>query len=375
MRFIIFSTIFIAVFALMSLYISKRFINKLHFKKVYKNYLNYFLIINLIGVFCYFLFRRYPLIPNEIYFLLSIPIGLIFLLFSTTIIYDLSSLLVNKSVKDSSRREFLKKTLDFSAVAVAAGINTKAIYNAKHTELEKVAVKLKNLKQKYNIVQISDVHIGGLIDKKFIASMVTKINSLNTDAIVITGDLVDTNLKFAKPALEQLKHLNSKYGTYFIVGNHEYFHGVDKIISYLKTLNITVLENSNVYIGEKDNGFNLAGVYDRFGEKFGSFKPDIKASLEKIDKNSPTILLAHQPKYIEEIKDTSNIDLVLSGHTHGGQIVPFNLLVKLQQPYIKGLHQHNKNTQIYVNKGTGFWGPPMRLGTSSEITYINLIPS
>ncbi|RXJ97936.1 metallophosphoesterase [Arcobacter sp. CECT 8986] len=375
MRFIIFSTIFIAVFALMSLYISKRFINKLHFKKVYKNYLNYFLIINLIGVFCYFLFRRYPLIPNEIYFLLSIPIGLIFLLFSTTIIYDLSSLLVNKSVKDSSRREFLKKTLDFSAVAVAAGINTKAIYNAKHTELEKVAVKLKNLKQKYNIVQISDVHIGGLIDKKFIASMVTKINSLNTDAIVITGDLVDTNLKFAKPALEQLKHLNSKYGTYFIVGNHEYFHGVDKIISYLKTLNITVLENSNVYIGEKDNGFNLAGVYDRFGEKFGSFKPDIKASLEKIDKNSPTILLAHQPKYIEEIKDTSNIDLVLSGHTHGGQIVPFNLLVKLQQPYIKGLHQHNKNTQIYVNKGTGFWGPPMRLGASSEITYINLIPS
>lgn len=375
MRFIIFSTIFIAVFALMSLYISKRFINKLHFKKVYKNYLNYFLIINLIGVFCYFLFRRYPLIPNEIYFLLSIPIGLIFLLFSTTIIYDLSSLLVNKSVKDSSRREFLKKTLDFSAVAVAAGINTKAIYNAKHTELEKVAVKLKNLKQKYNIVQISDVHIGGLIDKKFIASMVTKINSLNTDAIVITGDLVDTNLKFAKPALEQLKYLNSKYGTYFIVGNHEYFHGVDKIISYLKTLNITVLENSNVYIGEKNSGFNLAGVYDRFGEKFGSFKPDIKASLEKIDKNSPTILLAHQPKYIEEIKDTSNIDLVLSGHTHGGQIVPFNLLVKLQQPYIKGLHQHNKNTQIYVNKGTGFWGPPMRLGASSEITYINLIPS
>ncbi|AXX93687.1 metallophosphoesterase [Malaciobacter molluscorum LMG 25693] len=373
MRFLIFISIFIIVFALMSIYISKRFIKKLHFKKVYKNYLNYFLIINLIGVFCYFLFRRYPLIPNEIYFLLSIPIGIIFLLFSTTIIYDLTSLVVNKTVKDNSRRDFLKKTLDFSAVAIAAGINSKAIYNAKHAQLEKVNIKLNKLKQKYNIVQISDIHIGGLIDKEFISSMVEKINSLNTDAIVITGDLVDTNLKFAKPALEELKHLNSKYGTYFIVGNHEYFHGVDKIISYVKTLNITVLENSNTYIGNKNNGFNLAGVYDRFGERFGSYKPDIKASLKNIDITSPTVLLAHQPKYIEEI-DTTNIDLILSGHTHGGQIVPFNLLVKLQQPYIKGLHQHNKNTQIYVNKGTGFWGPPMRLGSSAEITYINLLP-
>ncbi|WP_309109281.1 metallophosphoesterase [Arcobacter sp. CECT 8985] len=327
------------------------------------------------GVFAYLLFRRYPLIPNDIYFLLSIPIGLIFLLFSTAIIYDISLIFINKGVKDLSRRHFLKKSLDFSALAVAGGINAKAMYNAKHTMLEEVSIKIKKLKQKYNVVQISDIHIGGLIDKEFISSMVKKINLLNPDAILITGDLVDTNLKFAKPALEELKKLNSKYGTYFIVGNHEYFHGVDKIISYIKTLDIKVLENNNTYIGDENQGFNLAGVYDRFGDKFGSYKPDINKALNHINSNSPTVLLAHQPKYIEDLKDTSKIDLILSGHTHGGQIVPFNLLVKLQQPYIKGLHQHNKTTQIYVNKGTGFWGPPMRLGASSEITHINLIPS
>ncbi|MEA2092326.1 MAG: metallophosphoesterase, partial [Campylobacterota bacterium] len=102
-----------------------------------------------------------------------------------------------------------------------------------------------------------------------------------------------------------------------------------------------------------------------------TYIPDINKALHRL-KNSPTILLAHQPKYIQEI--TGRVDLVLSGHTHGGQLYPFRFLVKLQQPYISGLHQHNEKLQIYVNKGTGFWGPPMRLGASSEITEITIEP-
>ena len=131
------------------------------------------------------------------------------------------------------------------------------------------------------------------------------------------------------------------------------------------------LENENVYIGEKDKDFYLCGVYDRFGFKYGSYKPDINKALEKTN-DSPTILLAHQPKYLKEIESTKGIDLILCGHTHGGQIFPFNFLVKFEQPYVKGLHTHNEFTQIYVNKGTGFWGPPMRLGASSEITILKL---
>ena len=147
-------------------------------------------------------------------------------------------------------------------------------------------------------------------------------------------------------------------------------HKVKPIIDYVNSLGIKVLENENVYIGTKDKGFFLCGVYDRYGETYGSYKPDIKKALHNTQTH-PTVVLAHQPKYIEEI-ETKGIDLMLCGHTHGGQIFPFNFLVKLQQPYVKGLHQHNEFTQIYINKGTGFWGPPMRLGASSEITILKL---
>ncbi|MFA7083122.1 MAG: metallophosphoesterase [Arcobacteraceae bacterium] len=339
-------------------------------KPIYKKVFNIFLLINLFGVLGYMLFRYFPVVPNFIYFLFSIPIGLIFLLFITTVIYELFNYLINVSTKNSKRRAFLKKSLDISSLAVAASINAKAMYNARYIQTEYVQVKLKNLEKEYKIVQLSDVHIGGLIDKKFIASLVEKINAQNCDAVVITGDLIDTDIKYAKDAIDELQHIKSTYGTFFAVGNHEYFHNIEVLIKYLTRIGIKVLENESVYIGEENQGFNLAGVYDVFGYTFEKFQPDINKALEQIDTNSATVLLAHQPKYIHEVPNS--VDLVLSGHTHGGQLVPFNFLVKLVQPYLKGLHQHNEHTQIYVNKGTGFWGPPMRLGACSEMTVITL---
>ncbi|SNV35051.1 Uncharacterized metallophosphoesterase Cj0846 [Aliarcobacter butzleri] len=315
--------------------------------------------------------RYFPVVPNWLYFLLSLPIGMIFLTFIITLLHEIISFGISKTKYTKNRREFFKKGLDIGVISAVIATNVKAIDNARHVELEVVDVKINNLKKPYKIIQISDIHIGGLITKNFIKSMVDKINLLNADVVVITGDLVDTKLEFARPALDELKNLQSKYGTYFIVGNHEYFHGVKPIIDYVNSLGIKTLENQNVYIGEKDEGFYLAGVYDRFGFRYGSYIPDINKALENCE-NNPTILLAHQPKYINEIKDTKNIDLILCGHTHGGQIFPFNFLVKLEQPYVKGLHQHNDTTQVYVNKGTGFWGPPMRLGASSEITVLRL---
>ncbi|WP_228255925.1 metallophosphoesterase [Malaciobacter pacificus] len=296
---------------------------------------------------------------------------MIFLTFITTIIHEIISFGVNKTKFTSQRRDFFKKSLDLGALSVVVATNAKAMDNARSIELETVDVKIDNLKKPYNIVQLSDIHIGGIIDKDFISALVQRVNNLNADAIVITGDLVDTKLDFAKPALNELKNLKSKYGTYFIIGNHEYFHGVVPIIDYVNSLGIKTLENENVYIGASNEGFNLAGVYDRFGNRYGAFKPDLEKAL-KDKKDSPTILLAHQPKYIEEVANTSELDLILCGHTHGGQIFPFNFLVKLQQPYVRGLNQHTNKTQVYVNKGTGFWGPPMRLGASSEITLLKI---
>ena len=372
MNFIIFASIFLSVFALLSFFIAKRLIKRLDFKPKTKRYLNLFLDFNFLGVILYMISRYFISVPNSLYFLFSLSIGVIFLLFITTVFYEIFHLLIKLTPADESRREFFKKSLDISSIAMASGITATATYNAKEAVIEHVQVNIKDLEKEYTIVQLSDVHIGGLIEKDFIANMVTAVNHLEPDVVAITGDLIDTDLKYIKEALHELTKLSSTYGTFFVVGNHEYFHGVEKSMGYLNSIGIKVLENDNVYIGDDSLGFNLAGVYDIFGYRYGKFQPDIKAAM-KNKKNSPTVLLAHQPKYINELENMDGIDLVLSGHTHGGQIFPFNYLVGLAQPYVKGLHQHNANTQIYVNKGTGFWGPPMRLGASAEITAIKLV--
>jgi len=371
MQALLFGIIFSTVFLFLNLYIHKRLILKLDLKKTTKHYLNIFLIINYIGLVSYIFARYYIGIPNWLYFLLSLPIGVLFLLFWTTLIYDISRVTLSKIPLSNTRRKFFKKSLDISSLLMATSLSARAIYEARTVKLEHVNVKIKNLKQPYKIVQLSDIHIGGLIDAKFMQNIVSRVNVLKPDLVVITGDLVDINVYYAKDALDTLKRLKSTYGTYYIVGNHEYFHGITKIINVVKSLGIRVLENENVYIGEKGKGFNLAGVYDVFGYRTNGHIPDLKKAL--LNKQaSPTILLAHQPRYIEEVID--GVDLMLSGHTHGGQIYPFKFLVRLKQPYISGLHQHNKDLQIYVNKGTGFWGPPMRLGANSEITEINIEP-
>ena len=371
MKFFFFFLALLGVFALLNMYISKRLIHKLDVKQKTKKYLRLFLFINFLGIIAYVIGRYYIEYPSWLYFLVSLPIGVLFLFFCTAIIYDVSLLFINTIPISQTRRNFFKKSLDVSSVAVAVSLNARAMYEATFIEHEKVQVKMKNLKKEYKIVQVSDIHIGGLIDEVFIKKIVKRVNTMKPDLVVITGDLVDINLQKADASLNEFQDLESKYGSYFIVGNHEYLHDIEKIISKVKSLGIRVLENENVYIGEATQGLNLAGVYDVMGYRTKTFIPDIYKAL-KNKKESPTVLLAHQPRYIDEVKE--GVDLMLSGHTHGGQIYPFRFLVKLVQPYISGLHQHNKDLQIYVNKGTGFWGPPMRLGVSSEITEIILSP-
>ncbi len=319
--------------------------------------------------------RYYIDFPNWLYFLFSLPIGLVFLLFCSALFYDIFRIILHYTPLEEKRRKFFKKSLDIGAITTATALSGDAIYEARTVELEKVNIKIDKLQTPYKIMQISDIHIGGLIDAAFMQEIVARVNARNPDLVVITGDLVDIDIHRAKAPLEELRNLSSKYGTFFIVGNHEYFHGIEKIIKRVKELDIRVLENESLYIGEEEKGFNLAGVYDLFGYRAQKFLPDIDKALAQRENSSPTVLLAHQPKFLEEISEAQKVDLVLSGHTHGGQLLPFKLLVKLQQPYISGLHQHTPTTQIYVNKGTGFWGPPMRLGASAEITEINISSS
>ncbi|MBU1643453.1 metallophosphoesterase, partial [bacterium] len=185
--------------------------------------------------------------------------------------------------------------------------------------------------------------------------------------------LLDRKIETAKEELSPLKELQTKYGTYFILGNHEYFHGAQDIADYMPELNIRPLLNDSVIIGSGANAFNLVGLNDLISLRMHILPVDTDKAFEKVNKNLPTILLSHQPKSIE-IVTGKEYDLMISGHTHGGQIFPFGFLVMLQQPFLAGLHAIDAARQIFVSRGAGYWGPPVRVFAPSEISVLTIKP-
>jgi predicted MPP superfamily phosphohydrolase len=221
------------------------------------------------------------------------------------------------------------------------------------------------------IVQLSDMHVGATIGRAFVEDVVRRTNALEPDIVAITGDLVDGSVANLWQAVSPLAGLRARHGVFFVTGNHEYYSGVDEWMAALGKLNVRVLDNERVAIGPDGGGFDLAGVHDHGARRMPEGpRADMAKALGGRDPARACVLLAHQPKAIEEAA-RFGVGLQLSGHTHGGQIWPFSYFVKLAQPYLAGLHRHG-DTLIYVNPGTGYWGPPMRLGTRAEITRITL---
>jgi predicted MPP superfamily phosphohydrolase len=229
--------------------------------------------------------------------------------------------------------------------------------------------RLTKAKSGYRIVQISDVHVGPTIGKEFIEEIVARINALKPDLIAITGDLVDGSVTELEEHVAPLARLTAKDGVFFVTGNHEYYSGADEWIAHLGRLGVRVLRNERVRVGG-DAGFDLAGIDDASSSDSGHGS-DLKRALAGRDDTCACVLLAHQPRGID-LADAMGVDLQLSGHTHGGQMIPWNFLVRLQQPFVAGLHKLAR-AQIYVSRGTGYWGPPMRLGAPAEITEIELV--
>jgi len=197
---------------------------------------------------------------------------------------------------------------------------------------------------------------------------VEKTNHLSPDLIAITGDLVDGSVKDLGAMVEGLRHLRAKDGVYFVIGNHELYSGVEEWVAFLASLGIRTLRNERVAIRGAE-GFDLAGVDDPQVARYRpSERMDVALAARGRDPSRALVLMAHQPKAIFDAARAA-VDLQLSGHTHGGQIFPFRYFVKLDQPYVSGLHQHGE-TAIYVSQGTGYWGPPMRLAAPAEITQI-----
>lgn len=221
------------------------------------------------------------------------------------------------------------------------------------------------------IVQLSDVHVGPTIHRGFIETIVEQCNALVPDVLVITGDLVDGSVDELREHVAPLANLRAKYGVFFVTGNHEYYSGAADWCSELERLGVRVLRNERVSIGGEHASFDLAGVDDHSAKGFGDgHGENLPKALAGRDHSRELVLLAHQPRTILEAKE-HGVGLQLSGHTHGGQLWPWTYLVRLQQPVVAGLARFDKSL-VYVSRGTGYWGPPMRLGAPSEIAELTL---
>ena len=241
-------------------------------------------------------------------------------------------------------------------------------------QLKRVEIELPRwpaARDGYRIAQISDIHIGPLLGRKFAAGLVARVNALAPDLVAVTGDLVDGKLARLADEVAPFGGLHGRDGVYFVTGNHDHYSGADDWAGAVGRLGLRVLRNQRVAIGEGERAFDLVGVDDHRGDMLGApGGEDLDRALAGRDPARPAILLAHDPSTFKRASSLG-IDLQLSGHTHGGQIWPFGLMVRLVIPTVAGLHARG-SAKLYVSRGTGFWGPPMRLFAPAEITEIVL---
>lgn len=226
--------------------------------------------------------------------------------------------------------------------------------------------------QGYTVVQITDLHVGPTIKRRYVDAVVRAVNALTPDAIVLTGDLVDGSVAQLEAHVAPLSRLQARDGVYAVTGNHEYYSGAAQWVAHFRKLGMNVLMNEHEVIRRDGATLVMAGVTDFNAGHFDAAEhSDAVAALRGApEEASLKIVLAHQPRSAVAAAG-AGFDLQLSGHTHGGQFWPWKYLVPLQQPFVAGLHRQG-DMQVYVSRGTGYWGPPMRIGARSEITRIRL---
>ncbi|MFF4502307.1 metallophosphoesterase [Streptomyces sp. NPDC001401] len=268
---------------------------------------------------------------------------------------------------EPSRRLFVSRVVAGAAAAAAVGTVGYGTYGVlRGPGVKRVTVPLAKLPRGahgYRIAVVSDIHLGPTLGRGFAQKVVDTINSTQPDIVAVVGDLVDGSVKNLGPAAAPLSQLNAP--SYFVTGNHEYFSGAAQWVEEVRRLGLHPLENARTELP----WFDLAGVNDIAGESEGQ-GPDFTKALGDRDTARACVLLAHQPVQIHDAV-RHGVDLQLSGHTHGGQLWPGNFIAAAANPTVAGLERYG-DTQLYVSRGAGAWGPPTRVGAPSDITVIEL---
>lgn len=371
MMFLIFSLVVSLIFGLANIYVYKRLIKKIfifkYFHKIFIPILSLLFVIQ--ASFLLIRNNKLELLSDEVYGFLAMLYAPTYCLFFMTLIIDIIKLILLLSGKYKTPHISLRILLDLIFIALGAFLTYTSIQNALNIpEVRNLELKIAGLKQDLKIAVLSDIHLGKNLHEDFLEGLIVKVNEQKPDMVMIVGDLVDTEPKNLEHYISKLDDFKSKYGTFYVFGNHEYYHGINEVLELLKNntkMNILINENF-------DLGFiNIAGLGDLAGLQKGIYAPDLARVKVDLDTSKPSILLAHQPK-TASLYDLSDFDLVLSGHTHGGQIFPFMFLVKLNQGFVRGLYDLSEKTKLFVSTGAGFWGPSIRTFAQSEIVIITL---
>lgn len=379
---IIFFILFFAVTILFHIIVWKTLVKKIFTNINAKHGLQIFLGISILTIGISKIISTFYMYPfaNLINLIAMTWFGVIFFTAMSFVFMDIAKFFIKyflpKKGHSPERRLFLQRSLYSSAlVGVTAASSVGVAQGLKKPLLVEVEVPVKNLPEEFEnfkIVQITDLHVGPFIKKNYVNYVVDMANDLKPDLMALTGDFVDGQISHLKDDIEPIKKLTSKWGSFFVTGNHEYYSGVNQWIDHFRGIGVNVLRNESKQIIINNKTLNIVGVDDwRAKSYFDDHGPDYPKAFKNCNAENLTVLLSHQPKAFDTAIKYGT-DLQLSGHTHGGQIWPFNWAVALTYDYVKGLYK-KENSHIYVSSGTGLWGPIMRLGTQAEITLLKLV--
>lgn len=306
-----------------------------------------------------------------------VAMGFLSTLFITTVMRDVFLAAARLAMGASRAAALAAPSARWTVYCTAASVAVGYLIT-RRPRLVEIDVPIANLPpalRGFSIAQITDLHVGPTIKRRFVERIVARVNRLQSDVIAITGDLVDGSVPDLARHTAPLGGLHARHGVYFVTGNHEYYSGEAAWTAELRRLGLTVLKNQHVVLPHDGASLLLAGVTDYSAEYFApAERSDPSGALRGAPATAhPRILLAHQPSSAVAAA-AAGFDLQISGHTHGGQFWPWNLLVRYFQPFTAGLHRLG-DLWVYVSRGTGYWGPPNRFLVPAEITRLRLVPA